>query len=99
MFNFIKKLFSDHNAPVPGTLDDIIKQFDNPPKQKTQKDIIRDYQIRETMAKLEVDMLSMDPAQTFRGTLMWYDNQGNKYFDWVPCVVRPEVIYCSYGKS
>ena len=24
---------------------------------------------------------------------------GNKYFDFVPCVLRPEVLYCAYGKN
>jgi hypothetical protein len=51
------------------------------------------------MAALEVNMLKMDPANEFRGVQIYMDNSGNKFLDWVPCVVRPEVIYCSYGKS
>lgn len=83
----------------PNDLDEILKQFDQPKKEKTQEDIIRDYQVRETMAKLEVDMLMMEPTTFFRGCQRWVDSEGNKYFDFVYCATRPEVIYCSYGKN
>lgn len=83
----------------PNNFAELLKQFDNPPKEKTQEDIIRDYQVKETMAKLEVDMLMMEPTTFYRGFQMWYDNDGNKYFDWMPCATRPEVVYCSYGKN
>lgn len=82
----------------PNNLNELLKQFDNPPKEKTQEDIIRDYSIRETMAALEVDMLKMDPPKAFRGLQLWYEGDV-KCFDFVPCIVRPEVIYCSYGKN
>lgn len=83
----------------PNTFDELLKQFDAPPKEKTKEDIIRDYTVKETMAKLEVDMLMMEPTTFFRGFQQWYDSEGNKYFDWMPCATRPEVIYCSYGKN
>ena len=83
----------------PGTLDELLKQFDEPPKQKSSEEIVRDYQIKETMAKMELDLLVMDPSLEYRGCQSWYDQDKNKYFDFVPCVVRPEVIYCSYGKN
>jgi len=51
------------------------------------------------MAALEVDMLKMDPSLIYRGGQMWFDHEGNKYFDFVPCVLRPEVLYCAYGKN
>jgi len=82
----------------PNTLDELLKQFDAPPKEKTQNDIIRDYQVKETIAALEVDMLKMDPAKAYKGTQLWYEGDV-KCFDFVPCIVRPEVIYCSYGKN
>jgi hypothetical protein len=83
----------------PNTMGELLKQFDEPPKQKTPEDIVRDYQVKETMAALEVDMLKMDPSLLYRGTQMWFDGDGNKYFDFVPCVLRPEVLYCAYGKN
>lgn len=83
----------------PNTFAELLKQFDQPIKEKTQEDIIRDYQIKETMAALEVDMLKMDPTLFYRGIQLWYDNDNKKCFDFVPCSVRPEVIYCSYGKN
>lgn len=108
IYQFLKSVFKSwssssyyHTPSVsgPNTLSELLEQFDLPPKVKTQEDNIRDYQVKETMAALEVDMLKMDPAQAFRGFQQWYDNSGNKFFDWVPCVVRPEVVYCSYGKN
>ena len=83
----------------PNTLDELLKQFSIPPKEKTDAEIIRDYQIKETMAALELDMLRMDPTMTFRGNQRFKDEHGNIFFDFVPCAVRPEVIYCCNGKS
>lgn len=83
----------------PNTLEELLKQFDQPPKEKTKEDIIRDYQVRETLAALEVDMLKMEPSEVYKGSQFWTDNEGKKFFDFVPCVTRPEVIYCSYGKN
>ena len=83
----------------PNTLAELLQQFDVPPKQKTEQDAIRDYQMRESMAALEVDMLKMDPARAFKGCQAWKDSDGNVYIDWVPCAIRPEVVYCSYDKN
>lgn len=83
----------------PNTFQELLKQFDEPKKEKTNEDIIRDYQVREALAGLEVDMLKMEPANVYKGHQYYIDNEGNKFYDWVPCVVRPEVVYCSYGKN
>jgi len=83
----------------PNTLDELLVQFDVPPKEKTVQDIIRDYQIKETMAGLEVDMLKMDPALAYKGHQSWFNENNVLSLHQMPCVVRPEVIYCSYGKS
>jgi hypothetical protein len=83
----------------PNTLGELLKQFDKPPKEKTQQDVVRDYQVKETLTALEVDMLKLEPTLFYRGFQAWYDGDGNKYFDWIPCASRPEVIYCSYGKN
>jgi len=109
MFQYIMEFFSKLiksllNKPIvvykgPNTLGELINQFDLPPKEKTQQDVIRDYQVKETMAALEVDMLKMEPTFFYRGFQVWYDGDGNKYFDWIPCASRPEVIYCAYGKN
>jgi len=103
MFEFIKNLFNNPKFKVyscgPNNFVELLKQFDQPPKQKTQEEVVRDYQVKETMAALEVDMLKMEPTSFYRGSQSWYDRDGNKYFDWVNCAVRPEVVYCSYGKN
>jgi len=83
----------------PNTLNELLEQFDTPPKEKTQEDIIRDYTVKETMAALELSYLKDDPSFVYYGNQVWYDHDGNKYFDFVPCVVRPEVHYCCYGKN
>jgi len=101
IFNFFNPYsYKQGVYPVgPNNLAELLKQFDNPSKEKTKEDIIRDYQIRETMAALEVDMLKMEPTIFFRGAQKWYDFEDNLYFDWVYCSVRPEIIYCCYSKN
>lgn len=108
ILNFIKSAFKAWGIPVtqykkvasgPNTLSELLDQFDLPTKEKTQEDIIRDYQVFITMANLEVEMLKMEPSKAFRGLQIWLDNNGNKFIDWVPCIIRPEVVYCSYGKN
>jgi len=86
-------------AAGPNTLAELLVQFDQPPKEKTASEIIRDFQIKETMAALEVDMLKMEPSLKFNGHQCCYDFEGNKFYDWVPCSLRPEILYCCYGKN
>lgn len=93
------KVYFNNKNIGPSSLEELIKQFDLPPKQKTSEDIVRDYQVRETLAALEVDMLRMDKALEYRGCQRWTDGEGNKFFDFVPCVLRPEILYCCNGKS
>jgi len=83
----------------PNTFAELLKQFDQPPKEKTQEDIIRDYSVLETMRALEVSMLKLEPSLMYQGAQRFKDFQGNIYIDFVPCVVRPEVLYCSYGTN
>ena len=83
----------------PNSLAELMQQFDVPPKQKTAEDIIRDYQMKEIMTQLELSYLQGDPAICYQGNQRWYDAAGNKYFDFVPCVLRPEVLYCNCSKS
>jgi hypothetical protein len=84
----------------PNTWAELLEQFTSQDvSPKTPEDIVRDYAIKETMASLELSYLKEDPAIFYRGTQAWHDQDGNKYFDFVPCVVRPEVHYCCYGKS
>jgi len=100
LFTIIKKFFTVATVTTgPATLPELLKQFDTPPAVKSEQEIINTYLAKETMAALEISYLKDDPAITYRGGQMWHDKDGNKYFDFVPCVVRPEVLYCSYGKS
>ena len=102
MFEFIKKLFKAPNKTMtgPNTLNELLEQFKtHNPAPTTPEDIVRDYTIKETMASLELSYLRQDPSIFYSGNQVWYDQDGNKYFDFVPCVMRPEVHYCCYGKN
>jgi hypothetical protein len=87
-------------ATGPNCLAELLHQFALPPAPPpTQEVVVTTYQIKETIAAVELDLLKMDPALEYRGCQKWHDMDDNKYFDFVPCVVRPEVLYCSYGKN
>ena len=101
MFDFIKKLL--HHKPVPmtgpDTLQQLLQQFDAPAKCKTQADIIRDYQVKETLTALELDMLRMDPTVFYAGAHVVCDERSHVHVHAVPCACRPDVVYCCHGKS
>jgi len=103
MFEFIKKFFGKTNMKPesgPNTLSELLDQFKTfTSVPKSQDDIVRDYAVKESMASLELSFLKNDPAMLFNGNQIWYDQDGNKYFDFVPCALRPEVHYCCYGKN
>lgn len=104
--NTFKSLLSFKKAVIikpiqtgPNTLDELLQQFDLVLKEKTQQDVIKDYMIKETMARLELEMLRMDPARGFLGTTRIKHDDGTIYINFVPCIVRPDVVYCAYGKN
>jgi hypothetical protein len=102
MFNFIKHIFKFKAKPLPpgpNNLTELLAQFNEPKKVKTADDIVKEYTIKETMASLELSFLKDSPAMFYKGNQSWYDNDGNKFFDFVPCALRPEVTYCCYGKN
>ena len=83
----------------PNTLEELLTQFDLPKKEKTKEEVIRGYQIFLTMAELELEMLRMAPPIKFYSH-NWVDYEGGKaYYDWAPCIIRPEVVYSCYGKN
>lgn len=83
------------------SFNNIILQLSEPPvtKVKSPEEIQKHYLIQEALFQLEIDMLRMSPALRFKGIQRWKDNTGNIFFDWVPCVVRPEVLFLGWGKS
>lgn len=83
----------------PNNLQELLEQFNQPAKQKTSEDAVRDYKNYLSMAALEMQMLAMEPAVSFTGCQRWQDNTGNKYFDFVPCAVRPEAVYCAFNRN
>jgi hypothetical protein len=87
-------------AITPSTFADIVKQLEEPivKKEKTPLQVFNDAYYKESMSKLEVEMLKMEPNKQFTGYYVWLD-RGIKFSDWVPCVIRPEIEYCCYGKN
>lgn len=83
----------------PNTLEELLTQFNLPKKEKTAEEVIRNYQVFLTMANLELEMLKMSPSLAFMGYQYWIDFEGTKFCDFVPCITRPEVVYCCYGKN
>lgn len=101
MFEFVKKWFTKPTVYVsgPNTLDELLTQFDLPKKEKTQEENNRHFCIQVAMYQLELDYLKDQPSQAYTGSQIWNDEGGNKFLMWAPCIVRPDVIYCSYGKN
>jgi hypothetical protein len=104
MFNFIKKFFQKEKTPGgyatgPNTFAELMEQFKQPPKTATKDEIIQKYCIQVALYQHELEMLKMDSSQQFMGSRRSYNNDGTMDIDFVPCVIRPEVIYCSYAKN
>jgi len=104
MFNFIKKFFQKEKTygvyvTGPNTFAELIKQFDAPPKKPTQDEIIQKYCIQIALYQYELEMLRMEPSRQYLGSRRSENNDGTVDIDFVPCVVRPEVVYCSYAKN
>jgi len=83
----------------PNNFAELLKQFDQPAKQKTQQQIVMDIFYKEKFAKLEVDFLKESPNVTFHGSFKTFNSDCTIDIDFVPCSVRPEVLYCCYGKN
>jgi len=99
IFSFLSFSKKNEITSGPNNLEELLLQFDLPKKEKSLKEIINDYMIKETIVAVEVDYLRNCPNTKFVGTHKFKDHSGNVYFDWVPCSIRPEVVYCSYGKN
>lgn len=100
--NSFKALLGIKPKPIksgPNTLEELLEQFDLPKKEKNQSDIVRDYLVLQTMAQLEVEMLKLEPARVYLGSTRINHDDGIVQLNFVYCVVRPEVVYCSYGKN
>jgi hypothetical protein len=78
---------------------DIITQLTQEPLIQKISDPVRDYCIKETMAALELSYLQSDLPIMYHGRSMWYDSNNTAYLTFIPCALRPEVLYCSYGKN
>jgi hypothetical protein len=86
----------------PNTLQELLVQFDAAPKQKTQHQVQQHYLIREKMMLLEIDFLQEGPAQAFMGLSKVLDEEEGQdayQIRFVPCVVRPEVLFRGFGKN
>lgn len=83
------------------TLQQILDQFDQPAAEKTQQQIINHYLVLEKMTMLELEFLQDSPARAFVGmTRLWDEHEkGTLKVSFVPCVVRPEVLFRGFGRN
>ena len=82
-------------------MQDILDQFDKPSPQKTQQQIIDHYLILEKMTMLEIEYLMDRPARAFVGMTKLIDETepGTLKVTFVPCIVRPEVLFRGFAKN
>lgn len=101
MFEFVKKWFVKPTVYIsgPNTLKELLTQFDVPKKEKSSDEINQHFCIQVAMYQLELDYLEDQPSKTYIGSQAWNDENGNKNLVRIPCIIRPDVLYCSYGKN
>jgi len=104
MKNFINKLFSflkykEPKKQGPNTLAELLEQFDQPKKEKTSEDVLKHFCIQIALNQYEYDYLKEQPPKMFLGSFRIKNNDETIDFDFVPCSVRPEVIYSCYYKN
>lgn len=95
---FYKKPIQGAYSCGPNNFAELLEQFDLPPKIKTEKEIINTFKTQIKMYNLEWEMLKMDPTMFFLGSRKTI-NEDIVDIDFVPCSVRPDVIYCNIGKN
>lgn len=100
--NFIKNLLNKGTAVYsvgPNNLQELLKQFDEPAKPKTDQQVAMDLFYTEKFAEMELDFLKNSPDVAFQGSWKVNNSDGTIDIDFVPCSVRPEVLYCCHGKN
>lgn len=105
LFRCVARFFSEpvavKNESGFDTLQDILNQFDQPKKEKTSQQIVDHYLVLEKMTMLEIEFLQDSPARAFVGmTKIWDENEKDVLkITFVPCVVRPEVLYLGFSRN
>ena len=88
------------NKPV--TLQDILQQFEEPPKNASQNEINQKYLILEQMTVFELEQLKMMPSRAYVGMTKILDESEGEFvykIRFVPCIVRPEVLFLGFNKN
>jgi len=84
------------------TLQDILLQFEEPPKNPSQSQIQQKYLIMEQMVIFELEQLKMMPSRAYVGmTKILDESEGENVYKirFVPCIVRPETMFLGFGKN
>jgi len=84
------------------TLQHILDQFDQLPKQPDQKNIETRYLVHEQMIIFELEQLRMMPSMAFLGmTKILDEKEGENVYKirFVPCIVRPETLFLGFNKN
>lgn len=83
----------------PNNFAELLEQFDQPAKLKTTEQVVMTTFYTEKFTKLELDFLKNSPCVFYYGSSKVNNFDGTINIDFVPCSVRPEVLYCCYGKN
>lgn len=83
----------------PTNLNELLKQFDQPKKQKTPQQLAMDIYYQEKFAEVELDYLKDQPDTKFQGSWKINNADGTIDIDFVPVTIRPEVVFCCHGKN
>ena len=86
----------------PITLQNILDQFDNIPKQPDQKELQSKYLMHEQMTIFELEQLKMMPSRAYVGMTKILDESEGEFvykIRFVPCIVRPEVLFRGFNKN
>lgn len=101
-YKILKSFLTPYKKPEskgPNSLEELLTQFDQPPKEKTQQEVAMDLFYKEKFTEMELDFLKEAPDTAFHGSWKIINSDGTIDIDFVPCSVRPEVLYCCYGKN
>ena len=99
---FFSKYFKN-NIPLktgPNTLHELLQQFDEPVKEKTQDQIINHYLVCQKIMMIELETLEQMPSRGYKGMVRIYDEHNQiTIINLVPCIVRPETLFRGFAKN
>ena len=99
---FFSKYFQKNNIVKtgPNTLEELLQQFHEPVKEKTQDQIINHYLVGQKIMMIELETLQEMPSRGYKGMVRIYDEKKQiTFINLVPCIERPETMLRGFGKN